>query len=114
MSNGSQDINEYFDERQNIPDKPVNIKPSNIEEDNVGIQRQQENTRSFLSRLLLQSLLATAFVTGVYIIVDSSNSGQIDKEKRDVHRELITLIWSSQVTLAGSALGFYFGSEQKK
>lgn len=33
------------------------------------------------------------------------------KEQRTSHRELITLVWTSLVTLSGSALGFYFGEK---
>jgi hypothetical protein len=29
-----------------------------------------------------------------------------------MHRELITIVWTSQVTLVSGAIGFYFASER--
>jgi hypothetical protein len=33
-------------------------------------------------------------------------------DKNQTNKEIITLIWTSQVTLIGSALGFYFASSK--
>jgi hypothetical protein len=46
------------------------------------------------------------------IFLDLLVPRQVSQERSNMHRELITIIWTSQVTLVGSALGFYFGSER--
>ena len=58
-------------------------------------------------RLLAIILLSTYFVTlvGIFCLVGFS----IPREER---KEVLTLIVTSQVSLMGSALGFYFGKNQ--
>jgi hypothetical protein len=66
------------------------------------IPASQEKTRAKLAMGLLHLLGGSLIGIAVYIALN----------KDDVtNRELITLIWTSLVTLAGSALGFYFGSK---
>ncbi len=66
------------------------------------IPASQERTRSWLALGLLALLTISLIGIAVYIAIN----------KDDVtNRELITLIWTSEVTLARSALGFYFGSK---
>ena len=53
--------------------------------------------------------------TFIYIINnDRKGDGGDDKNSSQDSKELITLIWTSQVTLVGGALGFYFASSQGK
>lgn len=66
------------------------------------LEESQEKTRARLATGLLFLLGGSLFGIAVYIALN----------KDDVtNRELITLIWTSLVTLASSALGFYFGSK---
>ena len=79
---------------------------------NPPIEQQRERARTYLSIGLLILLTASLIGTAVYIIADVRNPKELSQERRNMHRELITIIWTSQVTLAGSALGFYFGSQK--
>jgi len=78
----------------------------------VPIDQQRENTRALLATRLFSILIISLVGTGFYIFVDLLMPKQISQERSNMHREIITLIWTSQVTLMGSALGFYFGSER--
>ena len=80
---------------------------------NPPIEQQRERARTFLSAGLLILLTTSLLGTVVYIIVDVRNPKELSQERRNMHRELITILWTSQVTLAGSALGFYFGSQKE-
>ena len=98
------------------------------------VQRRREWTRVLLAGGLMLYLGASIVAVVVYVCFDRSDRVQFDallksketqellkdekfrefiqderKEQRTLHRELITLLWTSQVTLVGSALGFYFG-----
>jgi hypothetical protein len=90
----------------------VTILDPGIQETQVGIEVQRERARTRLSVGLLGLLTASLVGTGVYIFLDLLVPRQISQERSNMHRELITIIWTSQVTLVGSALGFYFGSER--
>jgi hypothetical protein len=83
-----------------------------IQETQVGVEVQRERARTRLSVGLLGLLTASLAGTGAYIFLDLLVPRQISQERSNMHRELITIIWTSQVTLVGSALGFYFGSER--
>ena len=83
-----------------------------IQETQVGVEAQRERARTSLSIGLLGLLAASLIGTGVYIFLDLLIPRQISQERSNMHRELMTIIWTSQVTLVGSALGFYFGSER--
>jgi hypothetical protein len=79
---------------------------------NIPVEQQREQARTFLSGGLLILLTASLIGTAIYIIADVRNPKELSQERRNMHRELITILWTSQVTLAGSALGFYFGSQK--
>jgi hypothetical protein len=81
------------------------LKPKEIPR--FDIVESQERTRSNLAYGLLGVLVLT--LAGIGIFVTFAPEG----EKTENHRELLTLIWTSEVTLVGSALGFYFGSQTR-
>ncbi|BDI17769.1 hypothetical protein ANSO36C_35710 [Nostoc cf. commune SO-36] len=57
---------------------------------------------------LNRNLVKLSNSTFVYVV----DNDKEDKSKDS--RELITLIWTSQVTLVGGALGFYFAASKEK
>ncbi|NDJ24790.1 hypothetical protein GS682_24730 [Nostoc sp. B(2019)] len=102
-------------------------------------ERWRESTRTFLSLALflsicLTQILVLAFVSAPLLlpfVVPSEKSKEQNEDKNVVKlgdsafiyvvkneeegkasKELITLIWTSQVTLIGSALGFYFAANR--
>jgi hypothetical protein len=83
-----------------------------VEEKRISVEGRRETTRTLLSVGLLSLLTASLIGTAVYIIADVMNPKELSQERRNMHRELITILWTSQVTLTGSALGFYFGSQK--
>jgi hypothetical protein len=83
-----------------------------VEEKRISVEERRETARTFLSVGLLSLLTASLIGTAVYIGADVRNPKELSQERRNMHRELITILWTSQVTLAGSALGFYFGSQK--
>lgn len=90
----------------------VTVLDPGIQETQVGVEVQRERARTRLSGGLLGLLTASLIGTGAYIFLDLLVPRQVSQERSNMHRELITIIWTSQVTLVGSALGFYFGSER--
>jgi hypothetical protein len=90
----------------------VTVLDPGIQETQVGVEVQRERARTRLSGGLLGLLTASLVGTGAYIFLDLLVPRQVSQERSNMHRELITIIWTSQVTLVGSALGFYFGSER--
>jgi hypothetical protein len=103
-------------------------------------ERWRESTRTFLSLALflsicLTQILVLAFVSAPLLlpfVVPGEKSKEENEEKNVVKlgnstfiyvvkneeegkasKELITLIWTSQVTLIGSALGFYFAANRE-
>ena len=86
--------------------------PENYKRRNIPVEQQRETARTVLSVGLLSLLTASLIGTAVYIVADVRNPKELSQERRNMHRELITILWTSQVTLAGSALGFYFGSQK--
>ncbi len=69
----------------------------------IDIPLLQEQTRGWLAAALLVGLGITLVGIGVYIFSL--------QEEASIKRELITLVWTSEMTLVSSALGFYFGSK---
>jgi hypothetical protein len=92
-------------ERQVVDLDEIQQNQTSIEQSSPSandIPASQERTRSWLALGLLALLTISLIGIAVYIAIN----------KDDVtNRELITLIWTSEVTLASSALGFYFGSK---
>jgi hypothetical protein len=82
-----------------MPDIPIN-QPLNID---VGTGTTVDNLalRGRLALYLLIGLGGTLIGIGVYIFFSLDDAM--------TKRELITLIWTSEVTLVSGALGFYFG-----
>lgn len=79
----------------------------------IPVAIQRERTRTYLAFGLLGLLFLSLIGIGAYILFDTlSEVGPISQEKSNAHRELITIIWTSQVTLVSGALGYYFGSER--
>ncbi len=87
------------------------VKLSSPTEKKFNIQQSQETTRSILAGFLMLLLGASIFGIGVYIwnIKDIKDSST---EALKNSRELITLIWTSQVTLTSGALAYYFASNK--
>lgn len=83
----------------------ISLRPE--ERRRFDIVEAQERTRAKLAYCLLGVLGVTLLGVGIFITVSP------DGEKAEKDRELLTLIWTSEVALVGSALGFYFGSQTK-
>ena len=83
------------------------IKPitGNINETDAKIKISQESTRSWLA----YSLFITYGVTILLVLSILLFTDKIDSESR---KEIIVLILTSQSTIIGSALGFYFAKEK--
>jgi hypothetical protein len=106
----SEDVKKH-EVRVEIPPE-VRVEIPKEDKGNPPIEQQRERARTYLSIGLLILLTASLIGTAVYIIADVRNPKELSQERRNMHRELITILWTSQVTLAGSALGFYFGSQK--
>lgn len=65
---------------------------------------RQERTRSYLAIGFVCILASTVIGVGALITFAS--------DKVSAHEDIINLIWTSEVTLVGSVLGFYFGTKQ--
>jgi len=72
-----------------------------LEDRKFKIIEKQEETRGRLALYLLIGLGVTLIGIGVYVFFSLDDVM--------TKRELITLIWTSEVTLVSGALGFYFG-----
>jgi hypothetical protein len=96
---GAQVVNNY------LPKVSVDEKP-------VGVEVQRERTRTRLAGGLLGLLAFSLLGIGAYVIVDVVFPQSLSEERKDSHREIITIVWTSQVTLVSGALGFYFASER--
>jgi len=72
-----------------------------IEASKFEILKKQEEVRGRLAIYLLIGLGVTLLGIGAYIFCSLDDPM--------TKRELITLIWTSEVTLVSGALGFYFG-----
>lgn len=82
------------------------------------IQERQENTRaelatrliSILSRTIVASFGILIGLLIMSIFVDEKKSSSFDKTSALV-KDLATVIFTAQIGLVGTALGFYFGSK---
>jgi len=80
------------------------------------ILRDREKARSWIAKALVVSSLTTVFATFLLITVDRVSLYVFEKKPTDdgLAKDLITLIWTAQTALVGSALGFYFGDRDSK
>ena len=79
-----------------------------VPEQSYRLAAQVEETRAKLAKRLLILLFVSLGGIIVYIGIDILYG----KGDADLHRELMTIIWTSEVTLVSGALGYYFGSER--
>jgi len=73
------------------------------------ILHKRENARAWLAKSLVYSLWGTLVVTFALIVIDRFIIYSGKKIDNDQGKDFITLIWTAQTTLVGTALGFYFG-----
>jgi hypothetical protein len=115
-SNSPPSLNEFIQAKNTQSGSPkiINNYLPNISatEIPVGVEVQREKTRTRLAGGLLGLLAFSLFGIGIYIISDTFFPQNLSEDKKNSHRELITIIWTSQVTLVSGAFGFYFGSER--
>jgi hypothetical protein len=96
-----------------------NLNPKALapELENFDLQISQEKTRSDLAKSLIWLLIGSAIGVAAYICISLGVAFFITKDINaalENGRELITLIWTSLVTLTSGALGFYFGSNTER
>ena len=81
-------------------EKVVTLEP---QEKEFYLEKGQEKTRGILTYVLVGTLVVSLVVFSIFIFISDLNG--------ESKKELITLIWTSQITLIGTALGFYFGKK---
>jgi len=89
-----------------------------INPEKLTIAERQEVTRAGLANFLVMLLSGTIISSFVLVIVlliisisvDEKKTSSFDKTSALV-KDLITLIFTTQIGLVGTALGFYFGSK---
>lgn len=86
--------------------------PAKFSDQLFPIPYKQEETRAWLARRLVHIVSWTIAGTFVLIVMDKIIVAFGNNIDNQTSRELITLIWTSQATLVGSALGFYFGNQK--
>lgn len=94
-----------------VDSKPQKPSPK-LSPDLVPLPHKQEETRSKLAAKLVNLSIGT--VIGVFALIAYDKYLVANDKKTDsqASKELITLIWTSQVALVGTALGFYFGNQK--
>ncbi|NES97941.1 MAG: hypothetical protein F6K32_22575 [Desertifilum sp. SIO1I2] len=98
-----------LDELTGTQGRTPNLPSIKIESTPIDIATQREKTRTWLAVYLLGLLTVSLIGIGIYITVDRGReTGESER-----HREILTIVWTSQVTLVSAALGFYFGSESR-
>ena len=80
--------------------KNINVDPATL---------LQENTRTGLAYSLVALLAATLVLFGIYMVLTKDSK---ESESTKSSKELLTLIWTSEVTLVSGALGYYFASNK--
>lgn len=94
-------------ERSLVPQSPPSENPLKNNPAPLDLQRTRERTRQQLASLLLGTYastnLAVLIVAGI---------GYFYTPKNDQTYNLLTLLITSQTTLVGTALGFYFGDRK--
>lgn len=121
LSDVSQSSNPSSQTFQQISPTPLDslqtaAKESPVSQNRVeGLRRQREKTRGTLASRLLWLIIGTAFGSFLLVAVDLvsnlSDEQQSDLDT-DFASDVITLLITTQSTLAGSAIGFYFGNKQ--
>lgn len=96
------------------PEADVELTTVKIDPELKSISIRRENTRKSIAFFLLSVLAFTVFSS--LLVIPLGKAFFISKyPKKDVEKILdkdtINLIWTSQVTLIGTVLGFYFGKE---
>jgi hypothetical protein len=89
-----------------------------LKKEKLTIPESQEITRAGLANFLVMLLSGTIISSFVLVIVlliisisvDEKKTSSFDKTSALV-KDLITLIFTTQIGLVGTALGFYFGSK---
>ena len=105
-SEGSLELDEGVVEDDDLsPLDQKSLTPKEIPR--FDIVESQERTRANLAYGLLGLLVVTLAGVGLFITFAPEGKNTED------NRELLTLIWTSELALVGSALGFYFGSQTK-
>jgi hypothetical protein len=102
-SNDSSTSTELDSRTETVEKSDPVVSFSGITEKKFNIQQSQEITRSILAGFLMFLLGVSIFGIGIFIwnIKDTQDS-----------KELITLVWTSQVTLTIGALAYYFASNK--
>jgi hypothetical protein len=116
-------------ENENLPklDFPVlekksfNLDIPTFANKDFDIRKSQEETRAKLATRLVEILYQTVIVSvglivvllSISIFVDDKKSASFDKTSA-LAKELITVVFTAQIGLVGTALGFYFGSKSNQ
>jgi hypothetical protein len=134
LSSGSaqEDFEVEVEAVEATPTQDIFKKPSIFQLPRKDLQTSQEETRATLAKRLLWILVGTLVATTIFILgieiksyvkgddkasenlvkVNDSVSIYVVKEKPDDgNKDLLNLIWTTQVTLVSGALGFYFGAK---
>lgn len=77
--------------------------PDLLNDEKFSVRKEQERTRGQLARWLVLLLASSYLLFGAVVVL-----GRIDA---DSIKELMTLWWTSLVSLVSGALGFYFGTK---
>ena len=107
-------------EHPKLSEEKFDIIPAYASTD-FNLQESQEKTRSGLAnilvRILSRTIIASFFLIvallGISIFVDDKKTASFDKTSA-LAKELITVIFTAQIGLVGTALGFYFGSKSNQ
>ncbi|AGY58906.1 hypothetical protein [Gloeobacter kilaueensis] len=83
----------------------TSIPYQSISSEPFDIQQSQEKTRSTIAIWLLVLLTSSIICSFAYAIFGDLSKGGV--------KEFLTLLLSSQFTLVGTALGFYFGTKPR-
>ncbi len=114
---------EDLDRETEDSDSPKKFEEKDLKKQGIEFEKQQEETRANLARSLVVffgvTIVLIFVMIGYYqhliidLIKDSTNKelNFTSLEKSfELSKEIITIVWTSQAALLGSALGFYFGN----
>ena len=81
------------------------------------LDKSRESTRSWLARALMWILAVTvAFSILLSILIIFFSPNESPEQRKEIYiysKDILALFLSTQTTLIGTVLGFYFGSMQK-